>query len=72
VPLAKVLHNSQDKISLLNETLELANDYKIKNLIVIIENTDGEVKTGFNTQNFYDEIGLLELAKQDALKHRDI
>lgn len=66
----KVISIQKDKQSLINDIVELSTQNKIRNLIIIIEQTDGEIKTGFNTESIFEELGLLELAKQDALKQR--
>jgi hypothetical protein len=68
----KVVSIQKDKQSLINDVVELSSQNKIRNLIIIIEQTDGEIKTGFNTDSVFEELGLLEIAKIDALKNRNL
>lgn len=62
----------QDKQNIVKEIIDLTLSNDVRNLIVIIETTNGEIKTCFDTKSVHEEIGLLELAKIDALKYRNI
>ena len=70
--LAKVTHIQKDKASLINDLNSEFTKGNIKQLIIIIETNDGQTMSGFSTDSFHDEVGLLEMAKLDSLHKRGL